>query len=442
MLFKRSVTSMVLVLVTLVVGVTHVESRTGSMPPQASARLGLAVTTCKEILIRAIQTVQTNCDNLTRNNACYGNTAVKAEPRNGSVLKFDTAGDRAALQAISTLVTSALNPHEGTWGLSLLKLQANLPNSLPGQNVTFLVFGDTTIENGADNMQAFYFRSGLGSLECQEVPRDGIVVGSPNHTRVVFSANGVQIKLGSTVILRAERHKSMSIELLDGSAEVTSAGTTQTLQPGEMIIVARGGSNGLTAVGPPSAPARATREGTVATLTGLLGNLAMLPALPFTACYQTVIIHGPIQSFDSATNVVNVYGMRIRLRDDDSEKGNIRTGTWIHVAAALDCSKADQRIIAATGYATLSQAPAASGRPGRPGNGQATNNGNTSGSNNSGGGSNSGGSNPPVVQPPTNPPPGGGDDDGGDDDDDGATMMTRQATRRFQATAIDSLHIE
>jgi hypothetical protein len=34
-----------------------------------------------------------------------------------------------------------------TWGVSLMRLQANLPDSLPGQNATFLLFGDVQIEN-------------------------------------------------------------------------------------------------------------------------------------------------------------------------------------------------------------------------------------------------------------------------------------------------------
>src|SRR5690606_20836366 len=32
------------------------------------------------------------------------------------------------------------------WGVALMQIQANLPDTLPGQNVTFLLFGDVTIE--------------------------------------------------------------------------------------------------------------------------------------------------------------------------------------------------------------------------------------------------------------------------------------------------------
>ena len=35
----------------------------------------------------------------------------------------------------------------GMWGVALLRVQANLPDTLPGQNVTMLLFGDVAIEN-------------------------------------------------------------------------------------------------------------------------------------------------------------------------------------------------------------------------------------------------------------------------------------------------------
>jgi len=36
------------------------------------------------------------------------------------------------------------------WGVSLMRLQAGLPDTLPGQNVTFLLFGDVAIQNAVD----------------------------------------------------------------------------------------------------------------------------------------------------------------------------------------------------------------------------------------------------------------------------------------------------
>src|SRR5205823_6231693 len=140
----------------------------------------------------------------------------------------------------------------GTWGLSLLKLQANLPDSLPGQNITFLVYGDTSIENTSGNMRAFYFTTGLSNLNCKEAPPDGILVRSPQHTEVTFTANGVDITIASTILLTAERNKAMSVSLIEGRARISTSTGVQTLSPGETTTIPLGGANGLTPVGAPS----------------------------------------------------------------------------------------------------------------------------------------------------------------------------------------------
>lgn len=215
---------------------------------------------CVEILARAMDAVQSSCNDLGRNKACYGNNRVKVEPSGDTALKFDAVGDRAAIQGIRTLVTSPLDVQAGTWGLSLLKLQANLPDSLPGQNITFLVYGDTSIENTSGNMQAFYFTTGLSNLECKEAPTDGILVRSPQHTEVTFTANGVDITIASTILLTAERNKGMSVGLIEGHARVSTSAGVQTLNPGQMTTIPLGGANGLTPIGAPSAPARLTVE--------------------------------------------------------------------------------------------------------------------------------------------------------------------------------------
>ena len=109
-----------------------------------------------------------------------------------------------------------LNRQTGTWGLSLLKLQANLPDTNPGQNVTFLVFGDTSVDNVSGDMQTFYFSSTLGTPSCNELPADGIVVRSPNHVQVSFKANGVDITIASTIVMQAVRKGPMSVTLIEG----------------------------------------------------------------------------------------------------------------------------------------------------------------------------------------------------------------------------------
>lgn len=253
---KRFTPSFIIAIISIVLALPLVGSRAQGVLPGGEASRQVDGGVCQDILTRAMNTVQSTCDGLGRNKACYGNNKVTVEPNNGATLKFDTIGDRASIQDIRTLVTSPLDTSAGTWGLSLLKLQANLPDSLPGQNITFLIFGDTSVENTSGDMSAFYFTTGLGSLDCKEVPRDGILVRSPQHTEVTFTANGMQISIASTVMLRAIRNQSMSVELIEGRARLTTPAGSQTLQPGEVSSVTLGGTNGLTAVSAPSTPTK------------------------------------------------------------------------------------------------------------------------------------------------------------------------------------------
>jgi len=144
----------------------------------------------------------------------------------------------------------------GTWGLSLLKLQANLPNTMPGQNITFVVYGDTSVQNISGDMQVFYFSSGLGEPTCTEMPPNGIGVQSPDHMKVAFTANGVKIEIASTIYMQAVPNKSMDIILIEGQAKITTAMGTQILQPGQSLSIPLGGTTGLVPMGAPSVPTK------------------------------------------------------------------------------------------------------------------------------------------------------------------------------------------
>src|SRR5215510_1279204 len=170
-------------------------------PAQASPHLQQA--DCQAIVAHALDVLQDKCSDVNRNRACYGNSLISTEFSGVTSLKFQDPGDVIPIKAIKSMVTHPLDVDAGTWGLSLLKLQANLPDTMPGQNVTFLVYGDTSIQNTSGDMQVFYFSSGLGQPTCTKIPADGILVQSPNHTQVSFTANGVTVTIASTIFMRA-----------------------------------------------------------------------------------------------------------------------------------------------------------------------------------------------------------------------------------------------
>ena len=101
---------------------------------------------CTTLVERAVQTVGTACDGLARNQACYGNQLIDVEFQPDQSLVFANAGDVVDLGAIQRISTTPFQNDTNQWGIALLKAQANLPDNLPGQNVTFLLFGDATLD--------------------------------------------------------------------------------------------------------------------------------------------------------------------------------------------------------------------------------------------------------------------------------------------------------
>ena len=92
-------------------------------------------TTCPDIVMQALEAVNTLCTGQGRNSACYGNTLVQAQfIGDQSPDLFTQEGDIADLGLFRTIETSPLNDALTEWGVSLLSVQANLPGTLPGQN--------------------------------------------------------------------------------------------------------------------------------------------------------------------------------------------------------------------------------------------------------------------------------------------------------------------
>ena len=227
--------------------------------------------TCTDILTRALNTLRQTCRQLQRDEACYGNALVVADLRDA--LDFAKRGDQVPVQSIRTLTTSAFNEEREEWGLSVLKLKTNLPDTLPGQNVTVLVYGETTLENDSGTMQAFYFSTGLGTPQCKEMPANGVLIRAPKRTTVTFRANGVDVRIGSTALLTAEANNQMTFTLIDGSAMLTSDGMQQAVKPMEMVTIPLGGANGLQAIGVPSLPTKITLDPALQPLLRVLDGL-------------------------------------------------------------------------------------------------------------------------------------------------------------------------
>ncbi len=198
---------------------------------------------CPEIVSKALSAADAACKKTGRNQACYGNFNLQATGQAGADnFTFDKVGDIVNIADVQTLKLSPMSVNNDQWGVALMKLQANIPDTLPGQNVTFLLFGDVEITNAVNAnistdmkpMQAFYLRTGAGDAQCDEAPESGLLVQTPKGVgEVAFNVNGVDVQMGSTVFFQTTAtDDGMTVSTLEGAAYVTSKKNTQVIVPG------------------------------------------------------------------------------------------------------------------------------------------------------------------------------------------------------------------
>lgn len=213
--------------------------------------------TCPELVDRALTAVNTICDTLGRNEACYGNDRLRAELQDDT--SFTKPADKVSIGDIHTIRTFGLDENNGTWGIVVMNVLANLPQTLPGQGVKFILYGDVALENASNSdspeispMQAFYFTTNPFKPQCEQAPTDSLVIQSPEGYRVNLSANGLDLDVGSSVVLSAQRGKRMMLTTLHGKVYATYKGKKQIIPQGFETSVALGGTNGLTPEDAPS----------------------------------------------------------------------------------------------------------------------------------------------------------------------------------------------
>jgi hypothetical protein len=207
--------------------------------------------TCEDLLGKAMDASYDGCEMIGSNQICYGNFDVSTQLVAESVAQFASLGDTIPINQLVTLNTAPMDTYRDIWGIAVFKLQANMPGTIPGQNVTFLVFGDTGLYNFSGDMYSIYFSTGIGSVTCSQVP-DGLMVDVPDGSGVVFNANGVELAFKGDSVLAANPGETMSVSMLNGAGVVTSEGKSQDISAGEMLTIPLG--DNLQAKGTPSTP--------------------------------------------------------------------------------------------------------------------------------------------------------------------------------------------
>jgi uncharacterized protein YraI len=371
-----------------------------------------AQTDCPTLVRAALSAVDVSCTDTGRNQVCYGNVQLVATPREGATLAFDTAGDRADVTDIQALQLSSMSLADRSWGVALMQVQANLPDTLPGQNVTFLLFGNVEIENRASAthtlnmtalrgvnvrlrptttanniiaslrqgdsvsadgrladsswvrvqingstgwvaadflsaeddlhnlpvveagepsfgpMQAFAFRTGLADRPCAEAPDSGILIQTPAGSgKITINANGVQIRLGSTVYLQAQPNNLMTVSVVEGEAVLEVFGQTQTVPAGTYSQIPM--DNAGQAAGTPSYP-RPYDAAALATLPlGIAAFASITVAAPLTPAQIETALATPtpqpqiVQAAPAGSSDDSSHS-----ESETGAGGTPRSGTW------------------------------------------------------------------------------------------------------------------
>ena len=104
----------------------------------------------------ALVAVGNNCSGLDRNSVCYGFDRVGATfAEEVAEDFFSMPTDRTGLTIVQSIQTASFDPALDQWGIAIMSLQANVPNSLPGQAVVLMLLGEARIENNIAPDNAF-----------------------------------------------------------------------------------------------------------------------------------------------------------------------------------------------------------------------------------------------------------------------------------------------
>lgn len=194
---------------------------------------------CSLLVREALERTTEVCSETGRNEACYGNISIEAEAQPDTEnFTFEQSGDIVSIADLSRMTLAEMQGDD-TWGVALLRIQANLPDTLPGQNVTMLLFGDVSLDTNVESpdMAGFYVSSGISEPRCTDAPEDGILIQTPAGLEddVALRINGAELMIGSTVFIQAQPGGDMAVMMLEGEVRVTAQDRTMSVPAGAWI---------------------------------------------------------------------------------------------------------------------------------------------------------------------------------------------------------------
>lgn len=187
---------------------------------------------CPPLVKQALTEVGENCSDLSKNSACYGFNRVEAT-FSQSVADdfFSKPADLADIVSLSSINTVPLDTETNLWGVAVMSIQANIPNSLPGQSVRFIMLGDVSVDNAVPADQAAQAAEPVTVTTL--VNANVRTRGSRNSNIITSVAAGTELSADGvsedSAWLRVVVNENMlgwiSRDLVDASAELASLPT-------------------------------------------------------------------------------------------------------------------------------------------------------------------------------------------------------------------------
>lgn len=183
-------------------------------------------TTCPAVVEVALAQMADNCENLARNSACYGYDRVTAtfmQPVSADF--FSQPSDRVELVTVQSIQTAPLDTALNQWGIAVMNVQANVPETLPGQAVTFILMGNAMIENYVSAEEAdTTFQALPVSITSEAVIRsapsaDGTVLGTLGEGTSLL-VDGVDDSHEYVRTYYLDQHGWVHIDALEASDEL------------------------------------------------------------------------------------------------------------------------------------------------------------------------------------------------------------------------------
>lgn len=195
-----------------------------------SSALAQETGSCDVAIESAYATAVAACPNLEPNQACYGNPLVEAE-LSDPALAFAAPGDVVDISAIESLALSPEDPTAGTGGIVYLRLS----DEDTGADIYAVLYGNITLLPEEE---------GGFTVETPEPPEDctpvasGLLLYSSGDTPARLVLNGVALELlAGTAYVTSAEDGALTINLLEGSAEITSNDEAVSLEAGESTTI-------------------------------------------------------------------------------------------------------------------------------------------------------------------------------------------------------------